>query len=283
MIRGASRWRPIVILAMIGLVIASGLNEPRPRDVDDGSGLPQLVHLAAGTKVDGPTADGQGQRVIRSVPRLASGDIASLGASSRDTATLFRSVILADVEATDRGHRLRRISVATAVPFEGREVVVTADGPADVRASLGILGRLVANAADTQVNRGRIVARTPTFALYLTPGKLLVDGHHKVVDLHYAILADPATGRVETITWDSPEGSSEVPRRLSLLDPDATFDCAFDVAVTTRVGPIAIAWSFAMNAVPSGQPVEVPTSLRPTIADVSDPVAMERAFRSLVP
>src|SRR5205823_10317789 len=113
-------------------------------------------------------------RVIRSRPKLASGELASLPESAQVTATLLRTVITVDVVGRGSAYRLARVGVGNAVPVGGREVVVTSDGPEAVLSTLGVIDRVVIRAAESKIDQGRLIARTPTFALFRTPSVLVV-------------------------------------------------------------------------------------------------------------
>ncbi len=283
----ADRWRAGGVVAMVGLMLSGrpvASDEPSASAADPGR--PRLVHLAPGTAVDGALSGGWTGRVIRSVPRLASGAIATLPDSARASATLFRTTILAEVDRGRGGFVLKRVGVGNAVPFGGRDVVVTPEGPAEVRGSLSTVERIVANAAFDEISRGRLPARTPTFALFRTPARLVIDGAHKAVDLYYAILVDPASGAVRTLVWATLPGKAAPPGRLTALPPDFTFDCPLDVAVDGRIGPLNVSWSFAMAAHPPGRKVVVPPDaarlIESTAAGRGDPEALEVALRGLL-
>jgi hypothetical protein len=264
-----NRWRIVAIVVMVGLLVASGRSRDVEAPADDGTGLPRLTHLDPGLSIAGAIPKGWTQRVIRSLPRLASGEISTLPDSAKASATLFRTVILAQVTRGPRGYALSWLGVGNAVPFGEREVIVTPEGPDDVRASLSTVERIVANAADSELNRGRIVARSPTFALFRTPAKLVIDGAHRDVDLYYALLVDPETGALKTLNWATPAGEPTRPRRVVALPPDARFDCALDVAVNGKVGPLNISWSFAMADLPEGRRLDVPAESARTIGEVA--------------
>ncbi|HEY2156533.1 MAG TPA: hypothetical protein VGH33_12955, partial [Isosphaeraceae bacterium] len=100
--RRGDRWRAGVVVGLVGLILSvrpCESVEPIARGGDPA--LPRLVHIAPGTPVDGALPEGWTARVVRSVPRLASGAIATLPDSAKTTATLFRTTILAEV-ARDR-------------------------------------------------------------------------------------------------------------------------------------------------------------------------------------
>ena len=285
--RRGDRWRAGAVVGLVGLILSvrpCESVEPTARGVDPT--LPRLVHLAPGTTVDGTLGEGWAARVVRSVPRLASGALATLPESAKTTATLFHTAILADVARDRDGYALRRIGVGNAVPSGGREVVVTPEGPAEVRASLSTVERIVANAAFDELSRGRLAARTPTFTLFRTPARLVIDGEHKAVDLYYAILVDPVSGAVRTLNWATLPGKPAPPRRLTELAPDLAFDCPLDVAVDGKIGPVNVSWSFAMASLPPGRKVDVPADLARLIESTAsgrgDPERLEDGLRGLL-
>jgi hypothetical protein len=282
MLRGKDRWCAAGMLAVVGVLLSGpgSADDRGKRPPEEAPDRPMLVHLWPGTSVAAPRPAGWTDRVIRSAPRLASGELDTLPGSAARSATLFRTVILADVASGAHGYVLRRVGIGNAVPFEGREVVVTADGPKEVRAALSTIERIVANAADAELRRGRIVASTPTFALFRGPTHLALAGRHRDVDVNYAILVDPATGVLQTLIWSSLPGNPDPPRTVTSLDPDLAFDCRLDVAVSARVGPLPLAWSFAMAALPPGRTVEVPVATARTF-NGEDPEALESLLRDL--
>src|ERR1700722_11691015 len=57
---------------------------------------PRLVLLAAGTRIGDTPPEGWTHSVLRSMPRLKSGDLDTLPTAATKTATMFRTAILAD-------------------------------------------------------------------------------------------------------------------------------------------------------------------------------------------
>jgi hypothetical protein len=285
--RRGDRWRAVVLIGLVGMILSvrpCESVEPSARGGDPT--MPRLVHLAPGTAVDGTLDEGWTVRVVRSVPRLASGALATLPDSAKHSATLFHTAILADVARDRVGYALRRVGVGNAVPHRGREVVVTPEGPSEVRADLSTVERIVADAAFDELSRGRLAARTLTFALLRTPARLVIEGEHKAVDLYYAILVDPASGAVRALNWATLPGQPAPPPRLTELAPDLTFDCPLDVAVDGKIGPVNVSWSFAMAMLPPGRKVDVPADLSRLIESTAsgrgDPVALERGLRGFL-
>jgi hypothetical protein len=276
--RRARRW-PSLALALLALGSTSGRARDEPSRSPSADGGPVLVFLEPGTRVEPGRPTGWSQRVVRSVPRLASGE--SLPDSARATATLLRTVILADVRRRGRGFTLARVGVGNAVPFDGAEVVVTPDGPDDALDSLGVVERIVLRAATSELERGRLIARLPTFAIYRAPSVLLVDGRHEEVAIHYAFLVGPTTGTLTTLCWSTPADQPSSPRVLRLLHDATSFDAALDVRVSRRVGPLPVAWSFALRDLPPGRRLAVPRPIARQLDAPRDPAALERSLRAL--
>jgi hypothetical protein len=253
-----------------------------------GPSLPELVFLKPGTGVLDKQPAGWSHLVIRSVPRLASGDLRSLPASAATTATLFRTVILADVRrgSNDRGeYRLARIGVAMCVPRKEGDVVVDPANASALGISLSAVQRIVLDRAQTELARGRLVVRTPTFALFRTPATIVGGQRHRAADLYYGFLVDARTGHLQTLVWSvvtSPESRSS-PKSVVVMSPAQVFDCALDVSASRLLGALPVSWSFAMAYLPRGEKAAAPPRLMDQIEaaslDRSRAVDIEAALR----
>jgi hypothetical protein len=119
------------------------------------------------------------------------------------------------------------------------------------------------------MDRGRLIARTPTFALLRSPAIVLIEGRHQPVDLHYAFCVNSDTGGLKTLCWAVIAGSQSPPKEIIAMTTKANFDCTLDVAVARKVGPLPITWSFAMTALPPGQATPVSEPLGRLISSVA--------------
>jgi hypothetical protein len=255
---------------------ASGSRDPATR-------LADLHLLAPGTRVDTGPPTGWTHLILKSVPRLASGDLDTLPGMANSTATMFRTVILADVRPVgsgpDRRFVLRRIGLGMCVPVQGHDTVVMRDSVAAQGIELGMVGRTVLDRAEQELRRGRIVARTPTFALFSAPAMMRVGTIHREVLLRYAFLVDPATGALQTVVWAiAPEpGQRNAARTIVLLAPSLIYDCGLDVLAYRLLGALPVNWSFAMRSLPTGQPRTVTPNLQAwTVRDVRTPAEAEQ-------
>jgi hypothetical protein len=245
--------------------------------------LPDLNLLTPGTQVDeGPPA-GWTHLVIKSVPRLASGDLDTLPGTASTTATLFRTVVLAEVrpvgEGADRRFVLRRIGLGMCLPVRGHDTVVMRGSLAAQGIELGLVVRTVLDRAEQELRRGRLVARTPTFALFSAPAMMRVGNAHREVLLRYAFLVDPTTGALQTLVWAiAPEPAQRTAARtMVLLAPSLIFDCGLDVLAQRVLGALPVNWSFAMRGLPTGQPRALTPELQAwTVRDVRTPAEAEQ-------
>jgi len=226
--------------------------------------------------------------VVKSLTRLASGDLGTLPRSAFRTAALIRTVILADVgRSADDPSRfaLRRVGVGLCVPDLSKGDVVVESGrleESDVK--LGMMEKIVLQSAEAELALGRLVARGPTFALYHGPAVLEVEGVHHKVELFYAFLVDERSGALRVLVWSEEARNSgpAAPARLVELRPNLVFDCPLNVKAERLLGTVPVSWSFAMESLPPGQPRPMTSDLRRYLggdAQQRDPERMEQALR----
>lgn len=277
--------------------MATGTTEVRAEGDDvkgtEATRAATLVRLTPGTQVNGPrdVPAGWTHLVIKSVPRLTSGDLASLPGIARRTATRFRTVILAEVRPSgERTARfvLRRLGIGLCTPIDGVDTVVSSATVDALHAPLGIVERVVLEKAEEELMRGGIRARTPTFALYSAPTLQKQGSGHEPVLLRYAFLVDPVAGSLHTFVWSqaSDPARRTAPERLILMPPGLVNDSQVDVLAERVLNTVAVNWSFALAALPTG--TAIPTSavvrsaaLRETFTP-AEAAAFEAELRALL-
>jgi hypothetical protein len=256
---------------------------------------PRLVSLQPGLRITNKPPEGWSHLVVKSIPRLASGDRGTLPASASKTATMFRSALLADVRPVDseeKDFELTQIGVGICVPQdEDHDVVVSADRLEALGLHFSTVQRAVLDAAEAELAEGRIIARTPTFALFRSPATILVAGNkHRKVDLNYALCVDRATGRLNVAVWTMrPESEAQQPPTVMVkLGAKPVFECEIDVQAKRILGTVPYSWSFAMRSLPPGRTMRVSPSLGEMIAAANrhpaggDPAELERMLMSLL-
>jgi hypothetical protein len=251
---------------------------------------PRLDPIKPGVRIGKKPPTGWTNIIIKSIPRVSSGEMGSLPASGFKTATLFRNVIVANVKPIDSEEKefeLAQIGVGICVPNpqdQDQDVVVTADRADALGLNLSTVERLVLDAIEAEVAEGRIIARTPTFALFRWPVTVLAANKHHRVHLYYAFCVDAATGRLRVGIWTMRMGAElqQPPRTIYLLASNPIFDCELDVRAKRILGTLPYNWSFAMRYLPPGRPVRVSPALGELIVSTvrrpaeNDPANLER-------
>jgi hypothetical protein len=225
---------------------------------------PSLVQLTAATRVGDTAPEGWSHVVIRSVPRLASGEWQNLPDFGKKTATMFRTVIVADVQplGIDKEFILSRVGLAMCVPAQdgkAEDIVVSGDRLQSLGMKLSTVEQMVLDAAEAELNESRIIAFTSTFALLRSPVTLVVAGKHRKVDLYYAFCVDPTTGRLRVGVWSMWPGQGKQPPPPFVIDlaPKTKFDCALDVQAKRVLGTVPYSWSFAIQKLPPGRQIPI--------------------------
>ncbi len=259
----ASIWRGVFVASCLLIVEAVHASGDLPRSEARGPDRVALERIVPGTPIANRPPRSWSHLVLESLPRLASGDLATLPRSAARTAGMFRTVILADVglsTADARRFVLRKIGVGLCVPdHRGRDVVVTSERVEGLNLELGVVDKIVLKAAEAELARGRIVASTPTFALYRAPAAMAIgDAHHEML-LSYAFLVAPDSGALKTLVWaqDTSTGDAPPPRVLVQLPPHLVFDCLIDVKARRLLGAVPVSWSFAMSGLPPGRELDL--------------------------
>jgi hypothetical protein len=231
-----------------------------------GEVVPELVRLEPGAVIgDGPPT-GWSHRVIKTTLELATGDLDTLPAFAKETATRFRTLLMADVRrsASGAGHALGRVGVGMAVAHRGGDIVVSSSNVDSLGDELSILDRLVLSRAEEALDRGRLAARTPTFALYDASVEIADGDKHRSAFLRYGFLVDPGSGALRTVVWPIAEDPAKrrPPEEMILITPSLEFRCGIHVKAQRALGQVPVSWFFAMTGLPTGEAVRMPEDLR---------------------
>jgi hypothetical protein len=243
--------------------------------------------IAPGTKVNERPPAGWSDLVIKSVPKLESGDLDTLPSFAGTTATLFRTVILADVRrnASPRGgYRLARVGLGLCVNAAGDDTIVTRENASSSAVSLGLVERKVLELAVGELQKARLIARAERFAVLASPSSLLLDGRHEPIVLLYALSVEPKRGTLSVVVWAF---TSDPKRKAwleppSLLAPRLVYSCGLDVQAIRVFGTLPVNWTFAMRSLPPHTPLSISTPLRPWLTDPTRIAGDPERFESLI-
>jgi hypothetical protein len=284
---GGMRWQVIIPVAVTALFLGGGLvgisvgSMPVSAIIAAhvaGFSQPQLVYLKPGLKLEKKPPKGWSHFVLKSLPRLATGEQSSLPAGSSKTAALFRNVILANVKPVDLNEKdfeLTQIGLGICVPYpqdEDQDIVVAADRLDALGLDLTMVQKVVLDAAEAELAEGRIIARTPTFALFRSPVTIVdTAGKHRKVNIHYAFCVERTTGRLRVGVWTMRSGPEplQAPATMVRLASDPIFKCELDVRAKRILGTVPYSWSFAMRTLPPGKELRVPPALGALIVETT--------------
>jgi hypothetical protein len=206
---------------------------------------------------------------MKSIPRLATGDLDTVSEQAHEIAQRIRPLIVADVRRGDEhegsSFRLARVGTGLCAPGQDGtgDVVVTGSSIAGSRGTWTAKQRLILSAIAYESSRARLAATTPTFALIRTPVTFLVSGSHQKIDMCYAVLVDSESGELRTLVW--PDTSAVGPENLFPATArwlaSAVFDLPQDVQATRILGRLPVAWSFAIRELPAGPDQVLPHEL----------------------
>jgi hypothetical protein len=258
-----------------------------------GSMQTKLVHLQPGLLIGDKPPEGWSHIVVKSLPRLASGDKDSLPKEAAKTAAYFHTVILANVKPVDvdeKDFELTQVGIGICVAQKGQkeEIVIAASRLEALGLHLGFIQKMTLDAMEKEMTKGRIIAQTPTFALLRAPATVVAAGNeHREVNLNYAFCVERTTGKLQVGLWTSALEAHETraPQTMVRLKSKQVFDCKMDVQATKVFGvTVPGTWSFAMSVLPAGQRVAVPKDLGELIVKTSrkpidaDAEALEEAL-----
>ena len=294
----------ILLVALLTLMLAPGMRGRlfRARELTDGLPVgatwpisahlqaPRLVHLDPGSRLEGQSApQGWSHLAIKSIPKLATGDLDTVSSQAFETARRIRPVVVADIRRSEAefgsSYYLARVGVGICAPGQDgvSDRVISPTSVEGTRGSWTAKQRVILAAMAYEVSRTHLDAATPTFALLRSPNTFLIEGSHRKVESCQALLVDPRTGKLRVIVWrddahhDAREPSGLPARLLSA----PVFDCPQDVHATRVLGT-PVAWSFAIRELPPGTDLTLPAdlagSLKAKVEGSADSTALEEAL-----
>jgi hypothetical protein len=198
----------IALRIALGLVLAAGAlawrfwpSTPAP----DWSALydvrsEPLVLLDAGTVVGTAGPDGWSHLLVKSHPRIHPDDRPRVNSLVARKASFLFTALVADVRPDGGRWGLRAVGVGLGTRVNGADVILAPDRP--FGADLDFIDRAILAAGYERQRQGRLVVRSPAFALADAPVHFRTpDGVHRLVAFRYALLVDEPTGRLDALVW----------------------------------------------------------------------------------
>ncbi|MBX9624245.1 MAG: hypothetical protein K2X82_10590 [Gemmataceae bacterium] len=249
--------------------------------------------ITPGTVVDTSPLQGWSHLVLKSLPRVRDDQRAGLPALTVDKASWMCTAFAADVVPEQQGvhtrYRLRAVGLGLGAEVSGRgHVVLTSDTGRKLGADMGLFGGLILDKGYEVQRRSVVAVLGPTMGLVDTPVWFRCGGENKLVRYRYALLPDPATGRLDVLMWSlGADGAAcgqlaEVVR-IATDTVDAP-ELVVDRAKVNRFGAPSDD-AFAVEAFPAGKRQPLPPDLRPLAAQTrftpDEARELERRLRNL--
>jgi hypothetical protein len=231
-----------------------------------------LARIEPGTRIGAGPPAGWSRLVMKSRPKVTSGDIDKVAAVTLRMANKYSTSILVQVEpdpAKQGSARLGQVAVGLGVAAESDDVIVTKARAADLGIHLGLIEGMVLSESEKQLDKVVQVARTSTMAIVDFPSVLLRGNQHVESVLRHVYLVDPRDGAVHALLWvldKVPEGYRFSGDALLELKPDQVVDCELHVDSSKFFLGSPGADAFAASNLPQGTPLAMPEDAKAAAA-----------------
>jgi hypothetical protein len=234
--------------------------------------------IAPGTVVGTTAPKGWSHLVIKSLPRVRPDQRPGLSQLVVEKAGWMFTAFVADVVPNGGRFRLRAVGLGLGASMNGKDTILT---PETV-GRFELIGKEILSKGYEVQRKAVVVVRGPSLALLDTPVWFRCGDGNRLVRYRYALLADTATGRLDTLVWRL-GGENEVCSDLSRavwLAPD-TIDPAELVVDRAKVNRFGVPAddAFAVEKMPAGRAtLTLPPDLRPLAAQIRFTAADARAL-----
>jgi hypothetical protein len=259
---------------------------------------PEGVELIEpGTVVEEGPPKGWSHLIIKSAPRLRPADDGRVSSTTRYLSTFLTTAFVAHVEPVrapngPARHQLCKVALGVCTKINDQDVVVSPDTQRPLGANLGVLARTVLSKVYEKQQEARVAACTATMAVVDTPVIMLRGARHQHCVTRYALLVDPATGRLESLVWlidrDRRGQYVGVPASAAEWLPPSKLETPL-MRVDDNEFTLGVASekAVAITGLPRGQArFDFPAAARPAAAKYSpggeDADLLERALRNML-
>ena len=165
-----------------------------------------LVRIGAGTVVGDASAARWNHVVLVAQPRIATGDVDSLGESIRTAATKFALTIMATIkpyQSADgkKEFRLDEVGVGHSADLSGTRTIISSATVKKYGVDPGFIGRQVLSENEAKLQEAKIVVHSSTLLIFDAPGIMHRKKQHRKYTLRHLIWVDPASGKGATVVW----------------------------------------------------------------------------------
>ncbi|MEZ6088583.1 MAG: hypothetical protein R3C05_11260 [Pirellulaceae bacterium] len=249
--------------------------------------------IQPGTIVDAGPPEGWTHLIVKSFPRVASGDVNQIPERDMRLAGLMFTALTARVQqGSDGVWRFSEVATGAGTSINGRDVVIDSRTQKQLGANFGILERMLLKEFDAKQSQAVYKVINQNFLVVDTVGAFRAQGVNRMLPLRYAMLTDPRTGRVDTFCWlmdaDSSGVSTQAMGELQWLPPSLIFvpQLHVDASQYNFLG-IPSDTAFCSTNIPPGRitmkiPAEASKPLGKAVLNADDAQAMHQWLGQIV-
>lgn len=214
--------------------------------------------IQPGLVVEQGPPDGWSCLVIKSQPRVTQGDLDRVGKIDVQMASMFFTVLAADVQAASETSpaKITRIGVGVGTDLRGKPTVVSPDTQRRQGARLGLIGGMVLRGFYDEQQEVRIVASRDEAVFVDTPVAVRIDEQNQEGVVRYALLLGPG-GKISVYCWLIACGARgdylDLRSEIQHLSQDHVEDAQLYVSRDEYRFGLATKRAFAIVSVPQGE------------------------------
>ncbi|WP_417730707.1 hypothetical protein [Rosistilla oblonga] len=167
--------------------------------------------LRPGTIVDQGPPEGWTHLIVKSFPKVASGDVDKIPERDSQLASLMFTALAARTQQTQDGSwQLAEVATGAGTSVRGRDMIVSSDTQQQLGADLGFFARMVLKEFDAKQTQVQYKAISRHFFIVDTIGAFRWENQNRLLPLRYALVLNPQTGHLDTFCWLMDADSSGV-------------------------------------------------------------------------
>jgi len=268
-----------LVLPVIGAVVAVAVflfaRGPKPKPID--TSLTQadrplasnpIARIEPGTRVGGGPPSGWSLLVLKTRPKVSSGDVDKVDGGLVESIRKFSTSVLGRIEPDpDRPGKFRIASFAAGLGtlVGDEDVILTTKTAAKVGVDLGFFEGMVLAEREKELDRIVCPLISTTIAIVDFPAVVARGADHVQSVMRYASLVDPKDGRVETLLWvlePADDGYKFVGDSMICLEPNQSMDWELRVDANKFTLGMPKADAFAATSLPKGTALAAPEELK---------------------
>lgn len=220
----------------------------------------KLVLVPPGTVIGKEAPNKWSHLILKNFPRISPQHKGLVSQSTYQLSSLIFTTVLGKVEpipgTNPTRYALGDIGLGLGTKVRGQDMILSPQTQARLGANLGFQERIVLSECYKRQAMARQIVRTGTMALIDTHAVIRQNGQHRLAKVRFAVLLDPRSGHIATLTWGVGLDQQNQPRtaitHLEWLSKNNVSDCLLYVDRRHFTLGIPGDLAFAVDGAPSG-------------------------------